>query len=86
MVFACLSGTLYPAPDTVAEARQLLQVGKPHEAEILLRALARQHPKDGSVRQVLGVALALQGELPAAVAEYNAALALEPHEPQSTLR
>ena len=67
---------------SVQQATQLIQAGQFHEAELLLRGLVRQYPKDASVRSTLGVALAQQGMLAAAVEEYRASLAFDPHQPQ----
>jgi Flp pilus assembly protein TadD len=46
-----------------------MRAGKFHDAELLWRQLAQQHPKDASIHGNLGVALAQQGKLEPATIE-----------------
>jgi len=49
---------LRAADDPLDQATKLVQSGKLHEAELLLRDLARRYPKSAPVHNVLGVTLA----------------------------
>jgi tetratricopeptide (TPR) repeat protein len=66
--------------DLAVRASELMRTGKFHEAELLWRQLERQHPKDALIHGNLGVALAQQGKLEAATAEYRKSLALKPEQ------
>src|ERR1700722_10411041 len=64
-----------------AQASALMQAGKFHDAELLWRQLEAQEPKNSSVHNSLGFALAQQGELDLAAVEYQSSLTLDPHQP-----
>ena len=65
---------------SVEPAIKLMQAGQFHDAELMLRGMARQYPKNAQVHSTLGVALAQQGNLTAAVGEYRASLVVAPHQ------
>ena len=64
-----------------AQASALMQAGKFHDAELLWRQLEAQEPKNSSVHNSLGFALAQQGELDLAAVEYRRSLTSDPHQP-----
>ena len=49
-----LSSAVFGSEVSVDQAKKLLQDGQFHEAEVLLRNLARQYPKNASVHSTLG--------------------------------
>jgi tetratricopeptide (TPR) repeat protein len=87
-IFFC-SLTLHAQENTPQHALQLMQAGRFHDAEIIWRALAaRVSPHDPSAAAIhanLGLALAEQGELGAAAAEYRKSLSVRPHQPEVSL-
>ena len=64
-----------------AQASELMKAGKFHDAELLLRRVEAEDPKNPSSHNSLGFALEQQGELGPAAAEYRKSLALDPHQP-----
>src|SRR5437868_10079751 len=71
--------------DVALQASELMRTGKFHDAELLWRQLEQQHPKDPVIHANLGVALAQQGKLESATAEYHKSLALKPDQPDVEL-
>ncbi len=81
LFLACAVLPLHGQNDTALQASELMRAGKFHDAELLWRQLEQQHPKDALVYGNLGVALAQQGKLEAATAEYRKSLTLKPDQP-----
>src|SRR5206468_2792034 len=71
--------------NVAVQASDLMRTGKFHDAELLWRQLEQQHPKDPMIHGNLGVALAQQGKLESAAAEYRRSLALKPDQPDVEL-
>jgi tetratricopeptide (TPR) repeat protein len=67
--------------DLPSRATELMRAGKFHDAELLWRQLEQQYPKDAGIHGNLGVALAQQGKLEPAAAEYHKSLAIKPDQP-----
>jgi Flp pilus assembly protein TadD len=64
-----------------AQASELMKAGKFHDAELLLRRVEAEDPKNPSSHNSLGFALEQQGELGLAAAEYRKSLALDTNQP-----
>src|ERR1700754_1995075 len=64
-----------------AQASRLMQSGNFHEAETLLRELARSHSSSAEIHGNLGVCLSQQGKLADAAAEYRRSLEIKPNQP-----
>lgn len=84
-VLLCLLFLLLDAPlsaiaqsGSSQQAIEMMQAGRFHEAEAILRQIAVREPGNATVHANLGMALAEQGELAAAAAEYRKSLALHP--------
>jgi len=72
---------IHAQQDDVRRATELSQAGRPHDAELIWRQLARTHPTNANVHLGLGVTLAQQGNLQEAASEYRRALTLNPNLP-----
>src|SRR6266436_5253977 len=85
LILLFLAGAVLPIHaqnDLALQASELMRTGKFHDAELLWRQLEQQHPKDALIHANLGVALAQQGKLETAAAEYRKSLALKPAQPE----
>jgi hypothetical protein len=79
-----VSVALAPAPDITRElARVELQQGRMAPARDLLDALLAETPEDPVALGLRGVARANLGDLPGAAADWQAALALDPTQPEA---
>jgi Flp pilus assembly protein TadD len=64
--------------DAIAEARRLVEAGRPADAAAVLAPAVRGDPGNADLHNVLGFALRKAGRLDEARASYDRALALDP--------
>ena len=76
------TGKVHPQDNLAAKASDLFRAGQYHQAELVWRQMLLHDPKNASLHSNLGVALAQQGDLPAAVVEYTTSLRLNSHQPE----
>ena len=82
LLLICASLPLHGQNNLALQASELMRAGKFHDAELLWRQLEQQNPKEAMIHANLGVALAQQGKLEPATAEYRKSLALAPTQPE----